>query len=283
MPLVITTKSRPTPYLQEYLRALISRPTGQLWKAGVVGGLGVPASTFLGVGIAAGMGGNVLQTLGIAAGCAIAAIGGTAAYAYRLWKREQEAPDAALMKEARTVAIQIQNQVNNRRLYRAMHPAAVDLLEESARCWKRTVDAVNGPFWRQADLPDHYRNIRDQALQGADHAMMEILINLRSAVREVAQPQTVIEGIQAALDAVGIQISAGYESSEPLPAGFKKAADLAHDLAQLANEIEDTSAHAVKAANPITMGGSSESIRSTLENMRQVREAEQELDQELRG
>lgn len=281
MPLVITAKSRPTPYLQEYLRALISKPTGQMWKAGLLGGIGVPAMTFLGIGLGS-MTSNMLQTVIAGAGFALAAIGGTAAYAWSLWKKEQQGDDAALMRESRAVAIQIQNQVNNRRLYRAMHPAAIDLLEESARCWKRTVDAVNSPFWRQNDLPEHYRNIRDQALQSSEHAMMEILINLRTAVREVPQPQTVIEGIQVALDAVGIQISAGYDSKEPLPSGFEKAANLAHDLAELANGIEDTTARVVRSAGTAAMGNSSDNIRATLENMRQIKDAESELDQELR-
>ena len=279
MPLVISTKSRPTPYLQEYLGNLLHRPSDQLWKIGVAGGVSavVIALTSLIVSLAklpAGVGTALWVVLNMA-------LIGVAVYCYRVWKDPGKGADATMIKEARDIARQILNAVNNRKLYRAMHPAAIDLLEESARCWKRTNDAVNSPFWREKDLPEHYRSIRQQAMTSADRAMMEILINLRSAVRSVPQPQTVIEGITAALESVGIQIQAGVGAGEPLPVGFEKAADLAKNLAELASEVEQVSTQVIKSSAPVSID-SAENIRATLDDLRHIRAAESELDQDLR-
>lgn len=280
MPLVITTKTRPTPYLQEYLGNLINRPSNEVWKIGVAGGIAavIIALTSLIVTIA-GLPTSVGVTLWAILNVALIGVG---IYALRVWRSPGKGADAALIKEARDIARQIQQAVSTRKLYRAMHPAAIDLMEESARCWKRTNDAVNSPFWRERDLPQHYQQIRQQAMQSADRAMMEILINLRSAVRSVPQPQTMIEGITAALEAVGIQISSGVGADEPLPIGFEKAADLAKNLAELAGEIEQVSTHAIKASSPVSID-SSENIRATLDDLRQIRAAESELDQDIRA
>lgn len=287
MPLVISTKSRPTPYLQEYLRALIYRPNGQMWKVGVAGGIFGTLGGLAGaaMGILGGTGVipmTPMQIVTLAIGIPVATAMGIAGYGYKIWKQQDRGSDAALTKEAKTIAHQILQSVNNRRLYRAMHPAAIDLLEESARCWKRTNDAVNSPFWRERDLPEHYRTLRQQAMTSSERAMMEILINLRSAVRSVPQPQTVIENITAALETVGIQISTGVGAGEPLPVGFEKAAELAKSLAELAGEVEQVSTQVIKASAPISMD-SAENIRATLEDLRQIRAAENELDQDLRS
>ncbi|MEQ1824195.1 MAG: hypothetical protein ABL949_16935 [Fimbriimonadaceae bacterium] len=286
MPIVVTTKSRSTPYLQEYVRHLMSVEKEHLVKFGVFGGI---------IGTLGGVGGTIFGVLGgtgalglstgqvvtgvIAIGLATAA--GIGATAWNIFRGRKPNPDEAMLEEAKQVGQRLQTSIQQRKLYREMHPAALDLLEESARCWKRVKDAVDGPFWRSEQLPVHYQGIRTQSQISAERAMMEILINLRSAVRPVAQPQTVIEGVQAILDSVGINIGSEYKSDDPLPEGFQAAAKVAHDLAQLATEVEQASVQAIKSSAPTNID-SSENIRQTLEDLKNIRQAETELEQDLR-
>ncbi len=284
MPIVVTTKSRSTPYLQDYVRHLMkSDLTGmnKIWgNAGLVAGFGAAGT----------MGAVILESSGAVGswytpGVLLIGVFGTLAvaggYVWNAVRRRKPNPAQALLAEAMEVATRLQTSINQRKLYREMHPAALDLLEESARCWKRVTDAVDGPFWRSEQLPAHYQGVREQSRVSAERAMMEILINLRSAVRPIAQPQTVIEGVQAFLDTVGINIGTDYKSDDPLPEGFPAAAKVAHDLAQLAREVEQASVQAIKSASPSSID-SSENIRQTLEDLKNIKRAESELEQELR-
>ncbi|MEQ1934203.1 MAG: hypothetical protein ABL962_10055 [Fimbriimonadaceae bacterium] len=284
MPIVVTTRSRSTPYLQEYVRELVAFQSGPVLKA-VAGGAGIAAVGLVGsvsLLVISALTGLPINQAGLGAlVIGLGSAGGAAAYVWNTLRRRKPNPDEALRNEARQVAERLQASISQRKLYREMHPAALDLLEESARCWKRVNDAVDGQFWRSEQLPAHYQGIREQSRVSAERAMMEILINLRSAVRPVAQPQTVIEGVQAILDSVGINIGSEYKSEDPLPEGFQAAAKVAHDLAQLATEVEQTSVHAIKSSASVNID-SSDNIRQTLEELKGIRQAESELDRELR-
>jgi hypothetical protein len=286
MPIVVTTRSRSTPYLQEYVRVLVSPDYSALGKVGakmgLVGAFGTLTTGAVILLSATGtLGLSPGQTVAGVIGLGLATVGGMGVYAWNALRGRKPNPDEALRNEAKQVAERLQSSIQQRKLYREMHPAALDLLEESARCWKRVNDAVDGQFWRSEQLPAHYQGIREQSRVSAERAMMEILINLRSAVRPVAQPQTVIEGVQAILDSVGINIGSEYKSEDPLPEGFQAAAKVAHDLAQLATEVEQTSVHAIKSSASVNID-SSDNIRQTLEELKGIRQAESELDRELR-
>jgi len=198
------------------------------------------------------------------------------------WLRSKRPPDLteALMQEARPVAAALRESIMHHRLHRQLHPEVVDLLEEAARCWTRVHEATSTTFWKSEALPPHYRGIREQARLNADQAMMEVLLHLRSGVKPVGEAKTLMEGLQSVFDAIGISFSSA-KVEEPLPQGFEAAAEVASSLSELAGEIESTSIRAIKTSTAELESG--QSIRRTLEELRQIREAESELDQELRA
>lgn len=199
-----------------------------------------------------------------------------------LWLRSRRPPELsdAIVQEVKPIAAQLRHSIDHYRLHRELHPDVIELLEEAARCWKRVHDATESKFWKSESLPPHYRNIRGQARLNADQAMIEILLHLRSAVQPVGEPKTLMEGLQTVLDYIGVSFSQP-RANDPLPEGFESAAELMTGLSDLATEIEGTSIRAIRFSTAELDSG--QSIRRTLEELRQVREAETELDQELRA
>lgn len=275
----VSSQRRSTLHLQAYLEYLEFKTH---WKAFniasiVLMSLGAAGALTTAILVAAGVSGPGTPLWAITNLVGAMLLGGLGWF---WWLRRNRPinPNKAITDEARAVRLQLKESLTHNRLHREMHPSAVALLEAAAHSWKRIQDTTAGPYWSNPDLPVHYKGVREKALTSADQAMTEVLLHLRSAIKPVGQPKTLMEGLHSVLDAIGVSVSS-VPGDEPLPEGFTSATIVAKGLSELAAEIEKTSIRAVTATSSATDSG--DSIRKTLEDLRQIREAESELETEL--
>lgn len=278
-PVRIASPRRSTPHLKEYLEFLEFKSNYKGFfitsiVAGSIGAVGALVSVILVAAGALGPGTTLWVLTNVFGAFLLAGAGGF----WWLRRNRPKDPNPAIVQEARGIGEQLKQSLIHNRLHREMHPSAIALIEEAAHCWKRIQETTDGSYWSSADLPAHYQAVRDQARSNADQAMMEVLLHLRSAIKPVGQPKTLVEGLQTMLDAIGVSLTS-VGGDEPLPEGFTSAAIVAKSLSELAAEIEQTSIRAVTTSSATADSG--ESIRKTLEDLRQIRVAESELDDEL--
>lgn len=167
------------------------------------------------------------------------------------------------------------------RLHRKLDPAAGMLLEECARHWARVHEALSGTFWEDKELPVHWKNVREQSLTAANRAMDDIIVMLKPILAN-RNPETsgqeFIHSIMESFFNVRTEIPI-----EPLPAHFLPARDIAQKLMLLADEVETTAQRAARDASYKDHYSSGSQIDVVLSELRAIREAETELEQDVRG
>lgn len=183
--------------------------------------------------------------------------------------------------EAHEAILFMNNALTAGKLHRKLDPAAGLLLEECARHWARVHDALSGTFWEDKDLPAHWKNVRDQSLTAANRAMDDIIVMLKPVLASrnpQSSGQEFFSGIMEAFFNVQTEMPI-----EPLPAHFMPARDIAQKLMLLADEVETTAQRVARDESFKEHYSSGSQIDVVLSELRAIREAESELEQDVRG
>lgn len=281
-------RQKQLPFLSEYLNALITRGRvdgGRLGIAGAIMGVG-GGMAGAALGILAGTG--ILQMSGPAIAASV--IGLQAAmwsgfgifYVSEKRKATEKIPNRELLKEVQPLAAQMHTSLMRRRLHRDLAPTAAALLEEGARQWARIARALSTAFWQDEELADHWKTIRDHAAAGSDRAMLELLLLLQTSFRPNSGPQGWQAAVIDVVESFGgtVEIERG---DDLLPVTFDQARELLAMMAELADEVERSSRELISSG----VEAADDKLRSrlaigqTLQELRAVREAEDELRQNL--
>jgi hypothetical protein len=276
-------RSKQLPFLSDYLQEVQKRENVDQRRMGVAGAIiGVTAAILgAGFGVLAGTGtiqvgaANVLVWMGLNAATLV---GFGAFYLSERRRRHDSLPNKDVYKIAKPFLNELNGSLQRRRLHRELSPTAGALLEEAARNWRRVVNALATPFWTDADLPEHWQTIRDHAFHSADRAMLELLLLLKSCYDPNKSNQGWESWIADVVEQFGgtVKINRGEDL---LPVTFDEASDTVTMLSQLADEVESASKDLIASGV-----GTDDQLRSrlamsqTLNELRMVREAEQELD-----
>lgn len=277
-------RSKQLPFLSEYLQETAKRESVDQRRIGIAGAI-IGASAGLmgaGFGILAGMGAidvglpNILVWLGLNAATLV---GFGAFYLAERRRRHEALPNKDVYATAKPFIAELNGSLHRRRLHRELSPTAGALLEEAARNWRRVTNALATPFWTDPDLPEHWKSIRDHAFQGADRAMLELLLLLKSCYEPNKANQGWESWIADVVEQFGgtIKIARGEDL---LPVTFDEATETLSMLSSLADEVESASKELIASGV-----GNEDHLRSrlamsqTLTELRLVREAEKELEQ----
>jgi uncharacterized membrane protein YccC len=269
-----TGKSKQLPYLSEYINEanarnqLSSNPDGG-WvaAAAVLGALVFVLMRFIGGPALIG-------------GLIMAALVMVAADAWRRYKQKKNPVDP-LQRESNEIVKDLAGSLERRRLHRDLDSGGAELLEECARHWRRATDALDSPFWTSPNLPLHWQSVREQAKQAADRAMQEVIVLLADAYQpKPRQPmwQEVIEDV-----AEQYLNQSPQRRSDSLPLLFEPARKIAEKLKMLAAEVEEATKEVVAEGHQVGHFTSSDAMELCLSELRTIRQAEEELRQDLHG
>lgn len=279
-------RSKQLPYLSEFLNRFHAEEQKKNRRYGLLGGIvgGVGGLMGAALGVLASLGVIGFSGFGLAG-----AIVGINLLAWLtvlgLWwnDRQRNRPttiEGRIHAEAREAGLQMHQFLHRRRLHKVLDPVAGELLEEAARQWVRTHEALQTPFWTDPSLPAHWQAARTHALSSADQTMDEILVILRSSFR----PQTK-QGWHDVVEDVVETFFTGpkWKAPDGLPVGFQRARELADKLRSVAEEVERASSELTHEFQHSDYYSSDRALDMTLGELRSIRDAEDELRQNLQG
>lgn len=263
------------PFLKAYLAKASALPSPSVWPAlascggvlvgsialgyalfGLIGWFSIPVTLLFGIpGIAALIG----------------------------WARTQatkaRTPEAQRLADLRAAASEM-NALKKRRLAKRLGPSMAALLEEAARHYFRVEATLNGPLWTDPRLPAHRRLIREQALASAEAGMGDLVL-MAHALLAVGQgkPEWHEEVREFFDDLLGKPVlPEDFRSS--LPTEFEPARALVERLQMLAAEVERATLEVPKDEAAQSFSSIS-SLDATLHELKQVRQAEEEMRQHM--
>ncbi|MCK6631408.1 MAG: hypothetical protein L6Q31_03435 [Fimbriimonadaceae bacterium] len=167
------------------------------------------------------------------------------------------------------------------RLTKDLDPTLAELLDECARHWLRIHRALGGPFWTQETLPVHWKGVRDRAIEASSLAMDDVLLILESHLykRETKTnwQDVVNEFVEDLLDQPPKRSPTAH-----LPPEYDPAREVAERLKLLAAEVEQAAKEVLREEAFDEVFGGSKALEACLSELKSIREAETELDGELR-
>lgn len=269
------SRSKKLPNLSEYVRAAPTRPSFDgVWGIGCLAMCASLVSAFV-----------FRDSLGLwgIIGLVALAFPILPVIFHEIEKRKME-PKNELEKRSQEASELIQRfkgYLDGGRLHRHLEPVAAAVLEQSARNWIRVRDAVQGEVWAHPQLPQHWKDIRDQSLKAANGAMEDIILLLRTSVK--TQPKA--EDWQVAFTEFFDELLGRDRPPEDtrIPPEFEPAVEIGQKLARLANEVEEASRRLHRDEFVKTQYTSSQSIDVILGELHAINEAETELQQDVRG
>jgi hypothetical protein len=281
-------RNKQLPFFSEYLATLVNRGKVDGARIGVAGAVLGTLGGLTGavVGILGGTGVIQFSGPGIAAfvfGVQAATFLGI----YGVWvsekkKANSQIPNQELFKEVRPIGLEMNQSLMRRKLHRDITPTAATILEEGARQFARVTQALSGSFWQDPDLADHWKSIRDHAAAGVDRAMLELILLLKSSFKPNSGPS----GWQGVVVDVVEQLGGTVEierGDDLMPVTFEQAQQVLLTMSELADEIEQASKDLI-AEGVIEADDKLRSrlaISQTIQELRAVREAEEELKRNL--
>jgi len=195
-------------------------------------------------------------------------------------RARDEDPQVGLRREAKLVAQHLDHLMHEKRLHRDLSPDVIELIEEAARSWHRARSALQSPYWKRADLPTHFRSVRDQSLLAIDQGMQEMLVLFATSVPKEPRKWTLGE---MADEVIGHDVFANRGSLDHVSPYFQEATGVAAKLQELAVQVESVSQQL--AGQELITGAPKpgSGLEATLAELRQLKQAEEELHQDLRG
>lgn len=197
-------------------------------------------------------------------------------------KKRRERQNAARnhQKDSEKVAKDMLQSVGRRKLHKELDPVAGRLLEEGCRNFMRIQKALDTAFWAGEDLPAHWQGFRDQARLVSNQAMDEILVIFAGCMSKPPANTGFFDFIE---DVVDNFKGGSIPDSDTIPAGYEQAREIAERLKLLASEVEDATGHVFKDATVADDFISTANLESTLNELRTIRKAEDELRENLRS
>jgi len=245
----------------------------------------------MGLGISAGIGGIVQLSLAVA-GFAFewpaALLAGSVAFgvffigmvASETRRAQAKDPLLEMKREAKQVAERLEACVGRKRLHRDLSVEVATLLEEAALNWHRARAALESPYWKSADLPTHLRAVREQSLLAIDQGMQELLVLFSTSVP--AKPGNWSLG-ELVDEAVGQDVFTTRGKVEHISPFYDQGRSVAYKLMELADQVESVSRQL--AGQELVSGAPKpgSALEATLQELRQLKQAEDELRQDLRA
>ncbi len=196
-------------------------------------------------------------------------------------RREKPAlsPRAQRQEEARQVGDVMRKCLELRRLHRDLDEASLILLEECSRHWARVQAVFSTGFWSDPQLLPAYASARQQAMDAADDAMHDVLILYAPCLPVEVKGRQPMDFVEEALEQYVFK--APLNPTQP-PAAFGPARKVADRLRDLADEAERIASdlHRQRVTEPAATSGT---LEASLSELRAIRQAEDELRQNLRG
>ncbi|MDR3692586.1 MAG: hypothetical protein P4L46_24615 [Fimbriimonas sp.] len=277
-------RSKQLPYLTEYVRYAADWEPSP-WHENVSG-----KSIGIGLGVSLGIGGLVqfcLAVLGLAAqwgfslaACSVAFavffVGMVVSGTRRAKDRD---PLFEMRREATQVAGRLEACVARKRLHRDLSSDVAALLEQAATNWQRARTTLDSPYWRSADLPNHLRTVREQSLLSIDQGMQELLVLCATSVPTEPGNWSFGEVIDEAFGQDVFNSRNRVQAVAPL---FDQSVGVAQKLQELADQVESLTRQL--ASQELIAGAPKpgSSLEATLQELRRLKDAEDELRQDLR-
>jgi hypothetical protein len=220
--------------------------------------------------------GAFISGAGLIALLGLAPIFGGIGVALSSWYRKPRTSEEARKRDVRAAAKIFKALVDNHRLHRDLDPNSLLVLEECAHHWMRVKIAFTTGQWQESSLPHTYVTARDAALRSATEAMEDVLLAYREVLPKSVDGRSPMDYIDEALEAFTIK---GKSGLRPIPPSFAIARDVADRLRTLADEAERL-AFQSRQSEGFRPG---RSLDSALSGLRDLRAAEEELEEELQN
>lgn len=183
-------------------------------------------------------------------------------------------------REATEVAKGMRVMLNKRRLHRDLDEGSLVLLEECSRQWMRAKASLEGSFWKGSSVPVQYQAVRVQALEALDGSMDDIMLHYRAFVPDHVENRHVMDYVDEAVEQ--FTFPSKRRGNFP-PAAFGPVREIGEKLRQLADEAEQMAREARLDPTVEQEASPARSLDETLSGLREIRQAEEELRQNLRG
>ncbi|MCA1948860.1 MAG: hypothetical protein LDL55_12165 [Armatimonadetes bacterium] len=263
------------PFLRGYLEEASAQAQPSVWPALVSCGGVFAGSVALGWALFQWIGWVGIPVTLVFGVPGIAALIGVA----RAQAGKARTPEARKLMEIRRAAAEM-HALKKRRLVKRLGVPLASLLEEAARHYYRAQAALNGPFWTSPNLPSHWRIVREQALASAAAGMGDLLLLAHSLMSPSQEKPAWHEEVREVLDEIlGKPVLSG-EFVGTFPPEFEPARAIAERLRSLAEEVESATMMVLQDGSSQAVG-SVGSLDATLHELRQVRQAEDEMRQNL--
>ena len=273
------TSQKRFPNLCIYVQHAISRQTPSGQEIGAVSlmtlaGLAVPGALVLGLVFAHPLLGVILGIAGLGSGFA----------SVRTFKKAKAGIDRLDIEAAEANEL-LADALRRGKLHRIAGDPTTALLEECARNWSRVRQALESPFWTSPNLPPHYKNVREQTSRAADRAMDEAVVMLhnelempyRSGIADRMSLSEFVEGV------FGVQIPDPSAARAPLPMSYEAVRQLAKKLSELAQGVESLTLEVAKDPSVQSEFKAETALDMAISDVNSIRQAEDELRQNLRG
>lgn len=202
-----------------------------------------------------------------------------------------------LMSQAAQAIDHFKKLDRERKLHKWMDPVAIQLLEAGAYHWSRIRQTFDDSRWNVSQLPEHWVGLKQKAHSAANLAMAELVILCAGCTGEPTKTrkddfQSVFEDlvdldIEDALRGLA-KVTATHPKeyrfqSPQTKEIFEPARQIAERLKQLADEMEQATQIAKTELPQSQLNLGQETIGHLLEEIKAVRQAEQELHQSQRS
>ena len=269
------------PYLTEYIQWAVDWRRG--WLIGVT-----PATIATGIGIGCLVGALTALFSSGAASAEFRVFAGSVtfigymfgAYGMAQKRTRVEPAQIRLRREARQIAERLEAILDKKRLHRDLSVEVSSLLEEAARNWHRARAALESPYWRRADLPNHLRSAREQSLLAVDQGMQELLVLFATSIPTKPSRWVWTEVVDEAIGQDFLTTKGRLDHISPF---YDEGRGVAEKLFEMADQVEAVSR---RLAGEELIAGAPKpgsALEATLAELRQLKEAEDELHQDLRG
>lgn len=184
-------------------------------------------------------------------------------------------PRFQLHEEAVALARQM---LTSKRLHKDLDGSSAQLLEESACFWREIKAELDSPFWRNPELPVHWKTVRLQTSNAADAAMEEMLVLLRSSFHPADHHgwEVMVEDVVETF-VTGPKLRKG----DRIPPGFAEARQIADKLKMAASQVRTAAAEITAESGTKPLLSSGAALDMAIGDMRSLQEAEQELRRNL--
>ncbi len=215
-------------------------------------------------------------------------MGGLALYNHR--QSKPRTPQERFRVKAFETLVKFQARSGPRRLRKSLHPAAAQVLEACAFYHNRVLAVLDAPGWQELAESDHWEQVRAEARNAADTAMLEALVcadpylgneqartfDFSKVIKEFASGD--VEDAFGELSRIlGWERDEDFNHWDAIPEQLHPAYNVATKLKKLVGELEKQAADLERQS---TVAGGSASLDNVLRNLEQLRTAEQELEAE---